>query len=316
MTVLLTGASGFIGSATLNQLTSLGYTVRPAVRSLHSIVSSQMALPPVPIDFNYGSDCSLALAGITDVIHLAARVHVMKEPTVDALGTYRNVNVAGTLALARQAAQAGVRRFIFVSSVKVNGERTLPGKPFTPDAHPEPREPYGISKLEAEVGLREIEAQTGMEVVIIRPPLVYGPGVKANFGIMMRWVASGAPLPFGAIRNARSMVALDNLVDFLITCLAHPAAAGQTFLVSDDEDVSTTELLRKTAQVMGRRALLLPVPSLALEIGAALLGRQAEAHRLLDSLQVDIEKSRRLLGWSPPLTLDQGLTRAVKGLKK
>lgn len=221
----------------------------------------------------------------------------------------------GTLNLARQAAQVGVRRFVFVSSIKVNGEATQPGQAFTADDVPSPLDPYGVSKLEAEQGLREIEAQTGMEVVIVRPPLVYGPGVKANFAAMMRWVARGIPLPLGAIHNARSMVALDNLVDLLVACLKHPAAAEQTFLVSDGEDVSTTELLRRTAQAMGKKALLLPVPASVLELGATVLGKRDVAQRLCGSLQVDIEKTRRLLGWNPPLTLEQGLKKALEGMK-
>jgi UDP-glucose 4-epimerase len=172
-----------------------------------------------------------------------------------------------------------------------------------------------VSKLEAEQGLRLIEAQTGMEVVIVRPPLVYGPGVKANFASMMRWVDRGVPLPLGAIHNARSMVALSNLVDLLVTCFWHPAAAGQTFLVSDGEDVSTTELLRRTAQAMGKKAILLPVPPPVLTFGATLLGKLPVVQRLCGSLQVDIEKTRRLLDWNPPLNLDQGLKKAVEGMK-
>lgn len=261
------------------------------------------------------TDWNLALKGVQAVVHCAARVHVMQDDATDPLQAYREVNVNGTLNLARQAAQAGVRRFVFVSSIKVNGEATQPGQPFTADDVPLPLDPYGVSKFEAEVGLRDIESQTGMEVVIVRPPLVYGPGVKANFASMMRWVARGIPLPLAAIHNARSMVALDNLVDLLLTCLKHPAAAGQTFLVSDGEDVSTTELLRRTAQAMGKRALLLPVPASVLEIGATLLGKRAVAQRLCGSLQVDIAKTRRLLDWTPPLTLDQGLKKAVEGMK-
>jgi UDP-glucose 4-epimerase len=261
------------------------------------------------------TDWSAAFQGVDAVVHCAARVHVMQDDATDPLEAYRLVNVEGTLNLARQAATAGVRRFVFVSSIKVNGEATVPRQPFTADDAPAPLDPYGVSKLEAEQGLREIEAQMGMEVVIVRPPLAYGPGVKANFASMMRWVARGVPLPLGAIHNARSMVALDNLVDLLVTCLKHPAAAGQTFLVSDGEDVSTTKLLRRTAQAMGKRALLLPVPAFLLESGAALLGKRAVAQRLCGSLQVDIEKTRRLLGWNPPLTLDQGLKKAVEGMK-
>jgi nucleoside-diphosphate-sugar epimerase len=240
----------------------------------------------------------------------------MQDDTTDPLQAYREVNVHGTLNLARQAAEAGVCRFVFVSSIKVNGEGTQPGQPFTADDVPSPLDPYGVSKLEAEQGLRVIEEQTGMSVVIVRPPLVYGQSVKANFASMMRWVFRGVPLPLGRIKNARSMVALDNLVDLLVTCLKHPAAAGQTFLVSDGDDVSTTDLLRRTAQAMGKRALLLPVPVSWLEVVAALLGKRAMVQRLCGSLQVNIDKTRSILGWAPPLTLDQGLKKAVKGLKQ
>ena len=267
------------------------------------------------LDMTASTDWHAALIGVHSVVHCAARVHVMKDDATDPLQAYREVNVNGTLNLARQAAQAGVGRFVVISSIKVNGEATQPGQFFTADDVPSPLDPYGVSKLEAEQGLREIEAQTGMEVVIVRPPLVYGPGVKANFASMMRWVARGMPLPLGAIHNARSMVALDNLVDLLVICIKFPAAAGHTFLVSDGEDVSTTELLRRTANAMGKKALLLPVPASVLELGATLLGKRDVAQRLCGSLQVDMTRTRRLLGWNPPLTLDQGLKKAVKGMK-
>jgi UDP-glucose 4-epimerase len=237
----------------------------------------------------------------------------MHDTAADPLTAFRAVNVEGTLNLARQAAAAGVKRFVFVSSVKVNGEATLPGQPFTADDAPAPLDAYGISKMEAEQALREIALQTGMEVVIIRPPLVYGPGVKANFAAMMRWLQRGVPLPLGAIHNQRSLVALDNLVDLIVTCLTHPAAANQTFLVSDGEDVSTTELLRRMGRAMGRPARLIPVPVSWLKLAAALVGKRDVAQRLCGSLQVDIEKTRRLLGWTPPLTLDQGLKKAATG---
>jgi nucleoside-diphosphate-sugar epimerase len=222
--------------------------------------------------------------------------------------------VQGTIQLGRQAVELGVRRFVFVSSIKVNGEQTLPGQPFRADSTPAPVDSYGFSKHEAERELIRLGSDTGLEVVIVRPPLVYGPGVKANFASMVRWVALGIPLPLGAVHNARSMVALDNLVDLLVTCLKHPAAAGQTFLVSDGEDVSTSELLRRTAQAMGKKACLFPVPARMLELGAALLGKRAVAQRLCGSLQVDMEKTRKLLNWTPPLTLDQGLRKAVEGM--
>jgi nucleoside-diphosphate-sugar epimerase len=216
------------------------------------------------------------------------------------------------LNLARQAAEAGVRRFIFISSIKVNGEGTPLGAPYRADAQPQPADPYGISKMEAEQGLRALAGETGMEVVIIRPTLVYGPGVKANFLNMMRWLHKGVPLPFGAIHNRRSLVALDNLVDLIVTCIEHPAAANQTFLVSDGEDLSTTELLRRMATALGAPAHLLPVPSWLLEAGATMLGKKALSQRLCGSLQVDISKTRELLGWTPPLSVDAALRKTAK----
>ena len=256
----------------------------------------------------------MALTGSHIVIHLAARVHVMNDTATNSLEAYRRVNVQGTLNLARQAAAIGVRRFLFLSSIKVNGEATQPSHPFAADEAPAPLDDYGISKMEAEQGLREIAVETGMEVVIIRPPLVYGPGVKANFASMMRWLRRGVPLPLGAIQNQRSLVALDNLVDLVVTCLTHPAAANQTFLVSDGEDVSTTELLRRMGKAMQCPAHLIPVPARLLKGAAALLGKQDVAQRLCNSLQVDIQKTRQLLGWNPPLTLDQGLKKAADGM--
>jgi nucleoside-diphosphate-sugar epimerase len=246
------------------------------------------------------------------VVHLAARVHVMHDASSDPLAEFRKANVESTLALATQAAQSGVQRFVFISSVKVNGEHTQTGHPFRSDDQPAPQDPYGISKMEAEVGLRAIARQTGMEVVIIRPPLVYGPGVKANFASMVRWLQRGMPLPLGAIDNRRSLVALDNLVDLIVTCLDHPAAANQTFMVSDGDDVSTTELLQRMGAALGKPARLLPVPQGLLEWGAALLGKKDVAQRLFSSLQVDAEPTRQLLGWKPPVSLDQGLLQVAK----
>lgn len=315
--ILVTGPTGFVGNALVNRLAAerAGNGVVAAVRRNNLLwpegVRGVMVGNLLPT-----TDWGASLHGVDAVVHCAARVHVMQDDTSDPLQVYREVNVNGTLNLALQAAQAGVCRFVFVSSIKVNGESTLPGRPFSADDDPAPLDPYGLSKLEAEQGLWEIAAQTGMEVVIVRPPLVYGPGVKANFASMMRWVSSGVPLPLGLIHNARSMVALDNLVDLLVACLKHPAAAGQTFLVSDGDDVSTTELLRRTAWAMGKRALLLPVPASWLEMVAALLGKREMAQRLCGSLQVNIEKTCSILGWAPPLTLDQGLKKAVEGLKQ
>lgn len=311
--ILVTGGTGFIGLAILKRLVNDGlHDIRAAVRRPDVVL-----LPDVDklvvADLAPDTDWVSALNGVEVVVHAAARVHVMQETVADPLAEFRRVNVKGTLNLARQAAAAGVRRFVFVSSIKVNGEATRLGYPFAADDTPAPLDAYGISKMEAEQGLREIALQSGMEVVIIRPPLVYGPDVKANFAAMMRWLRRGVPLPLGAIHNQRSLVALDNLVDLMVTCITHPAAANQTFLVSDGEDVSTTELLRRVGQAMGRPARLVPVPANWLEEGAAMVGKRDVAQRLCGSLQVDIEKTRRLLGWIPPLTLDQGLKKAAEG---
>ena len=315
--ILVTGATGFIGDRLVSRLAadSSFNGVVAAIRRNIEVLPNGVLQVNVG-DLSPNTDWSIALHGVEAVVHCAARAHVMREDAKNPLQAYREVNVSGTLNLARQAARAGVRRFVFVSSIKVNGEVTQPGKPFTADDVPAPLDPYALSKLEAELGLREIEAQTDMDVVIVRPPLVYGPGVKANFADMMRWVARAIPLPFGTIYNARSMVALDNLVDLLVTCLKHCAASGQTFLVSDGEDVSTTEMVRLTAKAMGKKAFLLPVPVFVLKCVATILCKRAVAQRLCSFLQVDIDKTRRLLNWTPPLTLDEGFKKVVDGLRQ
>ena len=292
MSLLITGGTGFVGRTLVKRLgdKQVSLATRSDSAAWHK-----------------------ALVGITTVVHLAARVHVMRDTEADPLTAFRAVNVVDTLSLARQAAAAGIRRFVFISSVKVNGETTELDQPFTADDEPAPLDPYGISKMEAEQGLRKIAAETGMEVVIIRPPLVYGPGVKANFQTMMRWLGRGVPLPLGAINNRRSMVALDNLVDLIVTCIDHPAAANQTFLVSDGEDLSTTQLLQRLGRALGKPARLIPVPAMLIKAGAALVGKPAIAQRLCGSLQVDISKTQQLLGWTPPLSVDEGLKRAAEG---
>jgi len=255
----------------------------------------------------------MALRGADCIIHTAARVHVMHDTESDPLSAFRSVNADGTLNLAHQAAAAGVKRFVFISSVKVNGEVTQPGQAFSEADVSSPQDAYGQSKHEAEQGLRQLSADTGMEVVIIRPPLVYGPGVKANFAALIRAVQRGWPLPLGAVHNQRSFVALDNLLDFIVNCITHPKAANQTFLVSDGQDLSTTELVRGMAQAAGAPARLLPVPMWALQAGASLLGKGDAVQRLCGNLQVDISKARSLLGWVPPVSVDEGLRRAVGG---
>lgn len=311
MRVLLTGANGFVGRA---------LQARLLVDGVCALSCAQRQLPAKPVvgveyfqapSLGLAAEWLQALIGVDVIIHCAARVHVMDEQSSEPLTEFRRVNVEGTLRLARQAALAGVKRFIFLSSIKVNGECSNLGSPYFADAQPAPTDPYGISKMEAEQGLRALAVETGMQVVIIRPVLVYGPGVKANFLSMMRWLYKGVPLPFGALDNSRSLVALDNLVDLIVTCIYHPASANQTFLVSDGEDLSTTELLRRMGVALGKPAHLLPVPSRLLEVGAAVLGKQALAQRLCGSLQVDISKTHDLLGWSPPVDVDEALRRTA-----
>ena len=312
--ILVTGATGFVGSRLVERLVREKKSVKACVRQRNNL--SFTTITTIIDDLTESTDWTSALSGIEAVIHSAARVHVMNDLSADPLVEFRRVNVEGTLNLARQAARNGVRRFIFISSIKVNGEGTELGKPYTADDTPAPSDPYGISKQEAEQGLLRLAAETGMEVVIIRPVLVYGPGVKANFLSMMKWLNKGIPLPLGAIHNKRSLVALDNLVDLIVTCLHHPDAVNQIFLVSDDEDLSTSELLRRMGKALDKPARLLPIPASWLNLAAMLVGKRNVAQRLCGSLQVDISKTRQLLGWKPLLTVDQGLKRAAEGLSK
>jgi len=307
--MLITGANGFIGKSLCAELVRQGQSVRPAVRFESLPIEGVETVPVGNIDGE--TDWTNALHGIKVVIHLAARVHVMKDTVADPLDAFRKVNVDGTWNFARQACDAGVQRFIFISSIKVNGEGTVLGKPYTADSQPAPVDPYGISKLEAEEALRKLAGQTGMEVVIIRPPLVYGPRVKANFHSMMRWLVKGVPLPLGAIHNKRSFVALDNLNDLIVTCIDHPAAANQTFLAGDGEDLSTAELLQRLGGALGKPAKLFPMPVWVLKTGAMLLGKRGMAQRLCDSLQVDISKTYDLLGWQPPVSVDDALKKTA-----
>lgn len=327
MKIFLTGATGFVGSALLNRLIADGDEITALMRNVSVVLPDGVkrvvgdlaglgdvgGLPRRSAPRNDGVDRHASLAitmrEIDVVVHTAARVHIMDDSAADPLADFRKVNTAGTLNLARQAADAGVKRFIFISSIKVNGEMTRSGQPFKPNDDFIPTDPYGLSKYEAEQGLLAIAKETGIEVVIIRPPLIYGPGVKANFASMMKWVNRGVPLPFGAIHNHRSLVALENLVDFIIHCIDHPKAANEVFLISDGEDVSTTTLMQKVANALGKKSWLLPVPVWLMTFAAKLIGKGDVANRLFGSLQVDSSKARDLLGWKPVVTMDEQLKK-------
>ena len=310
MNILLTGATGFVGSTLLTQLLNQGHHVRAAVRRdvdtlPHSVVQYRIQ------ELSEATDWVEGLHGVDLVIHLAARVHMMQDNASDPLEAFRRVNTAGTLNLARQSADAGVKRFVFLSSIKVNGESTLPGYPFTPDDDYTPDDPYGLSKWEAEQGLFKLTEASDMEVVVIRPPLVYGPGVKANFRKMMHWMQKGVPLPLGSVHNRRSLIALDNLVSFIMHCMEHSKAANEVFLISDGEDVSTTELLQRVARAQGKRARLLPIPVGVMEFVARMMGKEDVATRLFASLQIDSSKAHDLLGWEPVISMDAELQKMV-----
>ena len=373
MNILITGANGFIGRGLCDKLLSDGYQVRGAVRGATQMTALPSGVEGVQVgDIGPETDWSEALSGIEGIVHLAARVHVMDDLADDPLAEFRKVNTAGTLNLAWQAVVAGVKRVVFISSIKVNGEGTgddpqitrirkrgtrdggqttgwvplrermtsmtgmdeslrdwrwipfgkddllrkewLDGREavFSEGDVPCPQDPYAVSKWEAEQGMLAIAEETGLEVVIIRPPLVYGPGVKANFRLLMKWVQRGVPLPLGAVHNKRSFVALDNLVSFIIHCIDHPKAANEVFLISDGEDVSTTELLQKMARAFGKRSFLLPVPVGLMTFVAGLLGKRDVAERLFGSLQVDSFKARDLLGWEPVVSMDEALISHAK----
>lgn len=310
--VLITGANGFIGGA-LTQYLSRIYSVRALVRCIH--LPSHASVEYVA-GFNLSHDSNLGdiFSEIDTVVHCAARVHVMSETALDPLEEFRSVNVRGTINLATRAAQSGVRRFIYLSSVKVNGESTKIGKPFTPYDAPSPSDAYGISKYEAESALQSLAHKTGMEVVIIRPPLVYGHGVKANFAALIRLVKLGIPLPFGlANKNRRSFVALDNLISFISECISNPKAANQVFLISDGQDLSTFSLLKEIALASNKSILLLPIPITIMQWFLALVGKSSIAERLFGNLQVDSSKCHELLGWKPPVGVHQAFVQVISG---
>lgn len=304
-TILVTGATGFIGTHLCNRLEVEGYVVRRALR--HPNQDDDVLIGELSPEI----DWSEALNGVDYVIHLAAIAHINISKNDNATNTYRRANAEATLTLAQQAANAGAKRFIFLSSIKVNGDHTEPGNPFFADTPARPKDAYALSKWEAEQGLFKLAETSHMEIVCIRPPLVYGAGVKANFHNMMRWLYRGVPMPFGGVYNKRSLVGVNNLVDLIVTCITHPAAANQVFLVSDDEDLSTTELLRSTANALGVTARFIPLPSGWLRRLAYLIGKRDMVLRLFDSLQVNIDKTKELLGWSPPFRVDDELTKTA-----
>ncbi|WRH91107.1 SDR family oxidoreductase [Pseudomonas fluorescens] len=307
--VLVTGATGLVGEAVVFRLLlDKRYTPVAAVRATTRL-SGLCRIVPFDLELPTGMP---ELRGIDVIVHCAARVHVMNEKGADGLAAFRKINVEGTVRLARRAAECGVKRFIFISSIKVNGEGTPRNKTFKATDLPAPVDAYGISKREAEDALRQVCEETGMELVVIRPPLVYGPGVKANFLSMVRWLDRGIPLPLGAIDNRRSLVAIGNLTDLVLTCIDHPAAAGEIFLVSDGEDLSTTQLLRRTALALGNSARLLPVPAGLLQAAASMVGKSGIAERLCGNLQVDIQRTCELLGWRPPINTEKALRQTVE----
>ena len=303
--ILVTGASGFVGSAVCRELELRGSTVLMAVRRHARPDDNAVVIG----DIDSKTQWTEALEKVDVVVHLAARVHVMQDTEIDPLAAFRTVNVDGTTRLAQCASKAGVRRFIYVSSIKVNGEESP--IPYNEEMAVNPLDPYGQSKWEAEQALRKIADETGLEVVILRPPLVYGPGVKANFLKLLRWVKHGIPLPLGAVHNRRSMIYLENLTDAINVCVDHPKAANRTFLVSDAQDIATPTLIRMLAKAMGKKSHMLPLPVPLLKILGKVSGRSAEIQRLVGSLRIDSRQIRSTLGWQPPFSVEEGLLQTV-----
>ena len=314
MHILITGASGFVGHRLCAKLLAEGWTVRGTLLPDETLAALPPDVEPALVE-PLGPDTpwQQALTGVDTVVHLAARVHIMDDPVSDPLTEFRKVNTEGTARLAAEAARCGVKRLVFISSIKVNGEET--DTPYTEESPAKPADPYGISKWEAEQALRQIEAETGLEVVIVRPTLVYGPGVKANFLKMMQAIKRRIPLPFASINNQRSLIYVGNLVDALATCATHPVAAGKTYLVSDGTDVSTPELIRQTAAALAVPARLLPFPVSLMRLAGKLTGKNGAVNRLTGSLTVDSSKIRRELGWVPPFTMEEGLKETAEWFK-
>jgi len=305
-TVLVTGANGFVGRALCAELVGRKYAVRAVVRDASSLNGGACEVVTVT-DIDAATEWTNALKGVDTVIHLAARVHVMRDTVTDPLAEFRRINTAGTEHLARSAAASGVKRLLYVSSIKVNGEATHGDKKFTAADVPAPQDPYGVSKWEAEQALHRVAEETGLEVVIVRPPLVYGPGVKGNFAQMLGIVFKRIPLPFASVHNHRDLVYVGNLLDAIITCASHPKAAGQTYLVCDGEDISTPDLLRQLAAGMKAPSHLFPCPPALLQLAGKLAGKSQQLERLLGSLRVDSDKMRIDLNWVPPYSSQQGL---------
>jgi nucleoside-diphosphate-sugar epimerase len=308
--ILVTGANGFIGRRLCSELVRQGHTLRVALRD--SSRASGLAGEIIPVGtLNPRTDWTKAVIGIDAVVHLAGRVHVVNETAIEPLQAFRAVNLGATEALAQAAARAGVRRYVYVSSIKVNGEATA-GQPFSANDPPHPRDPYGVSKWDAEQALRRIEKETDLEVAVVRPPLVYGPGVRGNFLRLMKLVRSGIPLPFGAVANQRSMIYNGNLAHALIACTVKREAAGNTYLVSDGDDLSTADLVRLLAKSMGKTARLLPVPVGILRFLGASTGKAEDIDRLVSSLRVDSSRLRADLGWRPPFSVEEGIAETAR----
>lgn len=312
MTILLTGSSGFVGRAILKYAQESGFNIRPVFRTMSDVSVHTNAV--FVQDLNARTDWALALKDVKVVIHVASIPFKQRKETLDMLNNYRKINVDGTLNLARQAAEVGVRRFIFISSIKVNGENTRVGYPFTADGEIDPQGAYALSKSEAELQLKQVANETGMELTIIRPPMIYGPGVKGNMFLLVRCIRKGLPLPLASVtKNRRSLVSIDNLVDLIVVCINHPKAANQTFLISDGEDLSTSVLLKKIGNALGKPAHLFFFPTVLLSLIATLIGLGKNSERLLGSLQVDIKSTCEILNWSPSLSMDEALRRSFGG---
>jgi nucleoside-diphosphate-sugar epimerase len=310
---LVTGASGFVGRMLCRKLISNGFSVHGTTRNLRKLAQIEDIVPHEIKGLDNQTDWPMLFKDINVVIHLAARTHLINKRNSGRMIEYRKINAIGTDHLARAAAKAGVQRLVYISSIKVNGEKTTGNSKFTENDHPKPKDPYGISKWEAENYLNQIALETGLEVVILRPPLVYGPGVGANFYRLMKLVKSGIPLPFASIKNQRSMIYLENLIDAILLLLYHPKAMGQTYLISDGKNNSTPELIQQIARAFGKPVRLWSMPVQILKFAGVLFRKYPEVRRLTDSLQVDSTKIKNDLGWAPPYSVTEGITKTVEG---